>query len=445
MQEVVGTAIAFYLLSAGKIPLYVGVLLTIVDTLTFLCLDRYGLRKLELLFGTLIGVMAISFGYHYVIIKPNQAKLITGLFTPSCGDCSQRVILQAVGIVGAVVMPHNLYLHSALVKTPRGILTNGSSLGMKQANFYHLVEAAIALTCSLIINLFVTSVFAETLYGSTNSHVRAYCFNSTSVFPGARNLFPSDESPVKVDLFRGAVFLGCRFGPPSLYIWAVGLLAAGQSSTMTGTLSGQYVMQGFLNLRWSRAKRVALTRCIAILPTLILALNEDIDSLTGMNDALNALQSFQLPFALVPLLTFTSLPTIMGSTFVNSVVNKMFVGVVSCLVLAINFYFTSTIIRSLSDKSWWILAIVYILLILYVSFLTYLCYYSIFSLARISFDLNLINNIRSIKIKDTFKFMVCCALKPSEPLKNPIIDEDFLDKNYNENLGRRNDSSESSI
>ena len=116
MQEVIGTAIAIYLLSNKVIPLWGGVLITIVDTFTFLFLDKYGLRKLELLFGFLISVMAVTFGYEYIVSTPDQGEVMKGMFVPWCEDCNSQVLLQAVGVIGAVIMPHNLYLHSALVK-----------------------------------------------------------------------------------------------------------------------------------------------------------------------------------------------------------------------------------------------------------------------------------------------------------------------------------------
>ncbi|KZC11797.1 Protein Malvolio, partial [Dufourea novaeangliae] len=116
MQEVIGTAIALSLLTNKAIPIWGGVLITVIDTFTFLLLDKYGLRKLELLFGLLIMVMAVTFGYEYVLSAPPQGEVIEGMFVPWYKDYDRNMLLQAVGIVGAVIMPHNLYLHSALVK-----------------------------------------------------------------------------------------------------------------------------------------------------------------------------------------------------------------------------------------------------------------------------------------------------------------------------------------
>ena len=125
---------------------------------------------------------------------------------------------------------------------------------------------------------------------------------------GCKNLifrFSWNET-LSADLYKGGVFLGCSFGVACTYIWALGILASGQSSTMTGTYSGQFAMEGFLNLQWPRWQRVLVTRLIAMAPTLSIAIFSDIDHLTGMNDILNALMSIQLPFALIPTITFTS-------------------------------------------------------------------------------------------------------------------------------------------
>ena len=119
-------------------------------------------------------------------------------------------------------------------------------------------------------------------------------------------MFLRSDEILKADLFKGGIFLGCTFGVACTYIWAVGILASGQSSTMTGTYSGQFAMEGFLNLKWKRWQRVLLTRTIAMGPTFSLAYFSDIENLTGMNDILNALMSIQLPFAIIPTLTFTS-------------------------------------------------------------------------------------------------------------------------------------------
>ncbi|XP_049470851.1 natural resistance-associated macrophage protein 1 isoform X1 [Panthera uncia] len=307
MQEVIGTAIAFSLLSAGRIPLWGGVLITIVDTFFFLFLDNYGLRKLEAFFGFLITVMALTFGYEYVVAGPAQVALLRDLLLPSCSGCGSPELLQAVGIVGAIIMPHNIYLHSALVKSRE--IDRSHRADIREANMYFLIEATIALSVSFFINLFVVAVFGQAFYQQTNQAAFDVCANS-SLHDYAK-IFPQNNLTVEVDIYQGGVILGCLFGPAALYIWAVGLLAAGQSSTMTGTYAGQFVMEGFLKLRWSRFARVLLTRSCAILPTVLVAVFRDLKDLSGLNDLLNVLQSLLLPFAVLPILTFTSMPALM--------------------------------------------------------------------------------------------------------------------------------------
>uniref|UniRef100_K1QMU2 Protein Malvolio n=1 Tax=Magallana gigas TaxID=29159 RepID=K1QMU2_MAGGI len=348
MQEVIGTAIAFYILSDGKIPLYAGVLITIADTFTFLLLDKYGLRKLEAFFAVLILIMVVTFGYEYIIVSPDQPSLLRGMFVPYCEGCGPEQILQAVAIIGAIIMPHNIYLHSALVKSRDIDRTKKDQV--QEANKYFFVEAAIALFVSFLINVFVTAVFAEGFYGR----------NVTQV-----------TTKLEVDIFRGGVFLGCQFGLAAMYIWAVGILAAGQSSTMTGTYTGQFVMEGFLNLKWKRWVRVLFTRSIAIFPTILVATFSGIQDLTVMNDMLNVLMSLQLPFALIPILTFTSSETIMGD-FKNGRFMTIFTSLLAVVVIGINLFFISVYVHSLPNH-WAMYLLVSVLVLMYIMFVIYLC------------------------------------------------------------------------
>ena len=137
---------------------------------TFLELDKYGLRKLEAFFCLLIAIMMGSFGYEYVESGPDQVQVITGMLVPECPDCGKQQLLQAVGVIGAIIMPHNLYLHSALVKS-RSIDTNNKSQ-VREANMYFFIEAAIDLFISFVINVFIVAVFAVGLFGKTNHDIR---------------------------------------------------------------------------------------------------------------------------------------------------------------------------------------------------------------------------------------------------------------------------------
>lgn len=178
MQEVIGTALALYILSNKTIPLWGGVLITIADTFTFLGLDKYGLRKLELFFCLLISTMAFAFGYEYVKMSPDQGEVTKGIIIPWCSNCGNKELLQAVGVIGAVIMPHNLYLHSALVKSRDVDRTNKRHV--KEANLYYFIESAIALFVSLIINIFVVAVFGAGLFGKTNDDVYQICAASNN-------------------------------------------------------------------------------------------------------------------------------------------------------------------------------------------------------------------------------------------------------------------------
>ncbi|XP_051480058.1 natural resistance-associated macrophage protein 1 isoform X2 [Apus apus] len=371
MQEVIGTAIAFSLLSAGRIPLWGGVLITIVDTLFFLFLDKYGLRKLEAFFGLLITIMALTFGYEYVVVRPNQVEVLKGIFLPYCPGCGREELLQAVGIVGAIIMPHNIFLHSSLVKTRA--IDRSKKEAVQEANMYFLTESCLALFVSFLINLFVMAVFGEAFYHQQNKDVHNKCINSS--ISRYTSIFPDNNETVSVDIYQGGVILGCYFGAVALYIWAIGILAAGQSSTMTGTYAGQFVMevslcsQGFLQLRWSRFARVVFTRSFAILPTVFVAAFKDVSHLTSMNDLLNVLQSILLPFAVLPVLTFTSLRPLMQD-FTNGLPWKVLMTLITALVCTINIYFVVDFLPSLRSLGYYIP--LSLLLAAYVAFVAYL-------------------------------------------------------------------------
>jgi natural resistance-associated macrophage protein 2 len=179
-----------------------------------------------------------------------------------------------IGLVGAVIMPHNLFLHSALVLSRE--LDRSKKSNIKEANFYFSLEATISLSVSFFINMCVICTFAFW-------HLR--------------------DDGHEITLMNAHSALRETFGYGAKMVWAIGLLAAGQSSTMTGTYAGQFVMQGFLRLRFAPWIQVMITRSIAIFPSLIVAYYESIDSLDGW---INILQAIQLPFALIPLLKFTS-------------------------------------------------------------------------------------------------------------------------------------------
>lgn len=142
--------------------------------------------------------MALTFGYEYVTVKPSQSQVLKGMFLPSCSGCRTPQIEQAVGIVGAVIMPHNMYLHSALVKSRQ--VNRANKEEVREANKYFFIESCIALFVSFIINVFVVSVFAEAFL-KTNQQVVDVCRNSSSPHS---DLFPEDNSTLAVDIYKGA-------------------------------------------------------------------------------------------------------------------------------------------------------------------------------------------------------------------------------------------------
>uniref|UniRef100_A0A7N1A4F2 Uncharacterized protein n=1 Tax=Kalanchoe fedtschenkoi TaxID=63787 RepID=A0A7N1A4F2_KALFE len=196
---------------------------------------------------------------------------------------SSKTIKQAVGVVGCIIMPHNVFLHSALVQSTE--IDHNKKRCVQEALKYYYIESTIALVVSFMINLFVTTVFARAFYGTKEAS--------------------------SIGLVNGGEYLQEKYGGglvPILYIWAAGLLAAGQSSTITGTYAGQFIMGGFLNLRLKKWLRAPITRSCAIVPTMIVALFFDTNehSLDAVNEWLNVLQSIQILFALIPLLFLVS-------------------------------------------------------------------------------------------------------------------------------------------
>ncbi|CAH9078169.1 unnamed protein product [Cuscuta europaea] len=311
IQEVIGSAIAIKILSRGVIPLWAGVVITASDCFLILVLENYGVRKLEAVFAVLISTMAFAFAWMFGDARPSGRELLTGLLIPRL---SSRTIRQAVGVVGCVIMPHNVFLHSALVQS-REINTKKKGQVQEAINYY-TIESSGALLISFMINLFVTTVFAKGFYGSKQAG--------------------------SIGLVNAGHYLEEKYGGglfPILYIWGIGLLAAGQSSTLTGTYAGQFIMGGFLDLRLKKWMRALITRSFAILPTVVVALvfHRTESSLDVLNEWLNVLQSVQIPFALVPLLTLVSKEEVMGSFKIGPFIEKT-AWTVAILVMVINGY-----------------------------------------------------------------------------------------------------------
>ncbi|XP_011082336.1 metal transporter Nramp6 isoform X1 [Sesamum indicum] len=312
IPEVIGTAFALDMLFG--VPLWIGVLITGLSTMVLLLLQQYGVRKLEILIAFLVFTIAGCFLAELKYAKPNSSEVLRGLFIPQLKGSGATKL--AISLLGAMVMPHNLFLHSALVlsrKIPRSVN------GIKEACRFYLIESGLALMVAFLINISVISVSG------------AVC--------NSPNLNSDDlQSCQNLDLNEASFLLKHVLGSWSSKLFAIALLASGQSSTITGTYAGQYVMQGFLDLRLKPWIRNFLTRCLAIVPSLIVAI---IGGSTGAGNLIiiaSMILSFELPFALIPLLKFTSSKTKMGS-YANTVAVSTTTWIIGSLIMGINVYY----------------------------------------------------------------------------------------------------------
>ncbi|GMH67066.1 hypothetical protein TL16_g04585 [Triparma laevis f. inornata] len=303
IQEVLGSAIAIKLLSGNKIDLVWGCLITGLDTFTFLFVHKCGARYLEALICALIFTMAACFFINWGEVDVDGSELAQGWFIPYV---QSYAIMQAVGTLGAVIMPHNLYLHSGLVQS-REVPKDDVGL-VKDANRYFFWEAALALTFSYFINLALVSTFAEYFFDEHCAEDNYACMPD-SAFSDSGDMHDSCG-----DGFHCA-------------------------STMTATLAGQIVMGGFLDWKISMWLRVAITRLVALGPAVLVCLaTADNSGLTNkINEWLNILQSVQLPYAMFPLLVIVGNEGIMNIHSMKGVYGKI-CWLLAGLILVVNFY-----------------------------------------------------------------------------------------------------------
>ena len=273
LAEVLGMAIGINLLF--DIPLITAVWITVLDTFLLLFLINKGIRKMEAFIIALVAIIGISFIFQMIFAQPEMGKVVQGLI-PSMPDSAALYI--AIGIIGATVMPHNLYLHSSLVQTRK---FDRSVTGIKQALKYNLIDSTIALNLAFFVNAAILILAAATFYKNG-------MFEVAEIQDAHQFLAP---------------ILGTKWAP---ILFAVALIAAGQSSTITGTLAGQIVMEGYLNLRIQPWVRRIVTRLIAIVPAVIV-ISIFGESVTGKLLILSqVILSLQLGFAIIPLIHFVS-------------------------------------------------------------------------------------------------------------------------------------------
>ncbi|WOG99699.1 hypothetical protein DCAR_0519054 [Daucus carota subsp. sativus] len=315
IPEVIGTAFALNILF--DIPVWAGVLLTGFSTLLLLGLQRYGVRKLELLITVLVFVMAACFFGELSYVKPPAVDVIKGMFIPKLKG--QGATGDAIALLGALVMPHNLFLHSALVLSRK---IPDSVQGINDACKYFLIESGFALAVAFLINVSIISV-SGTVCSS----------NSLSAIDVDRC---SD-----LTLNSASFLLKNVLGKSSSTVYAIALLASGQSSTITGTYAGQYIMQGFLDLKMRTWARNLLTRCIAITPSLIVSIIGGTSGAGRLIIIASMILSFELPFALIPLLKFSSSATKMGP-HKNSIYIIVISWILGLGIIGINIYYLTT-------------------------------------------------------------------------------------------------------
>ncbi|WP_091168983.1 Nramp family divalent metal transporter [Paenibacillus sp. 1_12] len=307
LAEVIGSAIALYLLFG--IPLLYGVIITALDVLLVLLLQNKGFRYIEILVIVLMVTVGGCFVAEIFLSKPDFGGIMRG-FVPSSEIITNPAMLYiAIGILGATVMPHNLYLHSAIVQTRDFEQT---ALGKRQAIKFATWDSTIALFFALFINAAILIVSAAT-------------FHKAGLF---------DIAEIQDAYYMLTPLLGTALGS---ILFGVALLASGQNATLTGTLAGQIVMEGFLNIRLAAWLRRLITRLIAIIPAIVvIALYGD----KGATDLLilsQVILSLQLSFAVIPLVMFTSDKIKMGE-FANPLWLKILAWFVAAIIVVLNTY-----------------------------------------------------------------------------------------------------------
>ncbi len=305
LAEVLGSAIALNLLFG--IPILWGVVITALDVFIILLLQNKGFRYIEAVVVALISTITISFIAELIMSSPALIPVLQGFLPTSKLVFNSDMLYIAIGILGATVMPHNLYLHSAIVQTRNYEETKE---GKKEAIKFATIDSTLALTIALFVNASILIVSAAAFHFNGNTGV--------AEIEDAYELL----SPV----------LGASFAS---VLFAMALLASGQNATITGTLAGQIIMEGFINLRLKPWMRRMITRLMAIIPAVVfIAINGD-RSVTDLLILSQVILSIQLPFAIFPLVAFTSSKKIMGE-FANNKLVTYISWAITILIASLN-------------------------------------------------------------------------------------------------------------
>jgi manganese transport protein len=306
LAEVIGSAIALNLLFG--IPIAVGIVITAADVLIVLYLQNKGFRLLEALVIALIGTVGVCFLFEIILSQPPFAEVLSGFIPSSQIVRDPSMLYIAVGILGATVMPHNLYLHSSIVQTRQ---YEETLEGKREAVHFAFIDSTIALSLALFINAAILIIAAATFH--TSGH--------------------TDVAEIQ-DAFK---LLTPLLGGGASVVFALALLASGQNSTITGTLAGQIVMEGFLNIRLRPWLRRLITRGIAIVPAVIVAIMFGESGTAKLLILSQVVLSMQLSFAVFPLVAFTSDKLKMGE-LVNPGWLKVLAYAVAFVIASLNIW-----------------------------------------------------------------------------------------------------------
>ena len=313
LAEVIGTAIALNLLF--DIPLAIGVAITALDVLLLLLLQHKGFRFLEALVITLVATVGACFLFELVLARPEIGAVLKGFIPDKEIVANKDMLYIAVGILGATVMPHNLYLHSSIVQTRR---YEETADGKREAVKFAFIDSTVALSLALFINAAILIVAAATFHKTGNHDVAEI----------------QDAYKLLTPLLGGGASA----------VFALALLASGQNSTLTGTLAGQIVMEGFLNIRIRPWLRRLITRMIAIVPAAIVAILYGASGTARLLILSQVILSLQLSFAVFPLVMFTSDRAKMGE-FSNPAWLKALAWAVALVIAALNVWLLFQTIR----------------------------------------------------------------------------------------------------
>ena len=296
LAEVLGSAVALNLLF--HIPLFWAVLITACDVFLLLALQRFGVRTIEAVILLLVATIGVCYYIEIFVLPvthPNFREMGAALLTPGFREAGMLYV--AIGIIGATVMPHNLYLHSALVQS-RSFQRDVPS--MKKAIRYNTIDSVAALAVAFFVNAAILVLAALVFYGKT----------SVTLPGGEVVAFTEDSDWIRIAFVTLAPLLGTA---AASILFAVALLASGQSSTITGTLAGQVVMEGFMRWRIRPWVRRLITRLMAIIPAIVVIGVRGDGSVTDLLTLSQVVLALQLPLAMFPLLHFTSSRLRMGS------------------------------------------------------------------------------------------------------------------------------------